>query len=58
MAKMFFLPDQISSQTKIGDKAWKDIKREFCCEGKISEANQKWYNELTEYQNELLADLK
>ena len=35
-AKAFFLAEQISSNTRIGEKVWKELKTEFCQADKLS----------------------
>ena len=55
-AILFYLSEEISENTRIGSKIWKDIKDEVCKDDFYKEAS--WFMGLKEHDQTLISDLK
>ena len=55
-AKAFNLGGFVSDSTRIGSKAWKEIKDEVC-QGETYQ-EETWFQELTDHEKTLVSDLK
>ena len=55
-AKNFLLSEDISDETRIGSKTWKELKSEVCSSQEYKKAP--WFIELTEHEQALIKDLK
>ena len=55
-AKNFLLSEDISDETRVGSKTWKELKSEVCSSQDYKKAP--WFIELTEHEKALIEDLK
>ena len=52
----FYSPEEISENSKVGKKRWKDIKNQVCNEESYKQ--EAWFTELKEHEKTLVLDLK
>ena len=55
-AKNFLLSEDISDETRVGSKTWKELKSEVCSSQDYKKAT--WFIELTQHEKALIEDLK